>query len=62
MSILDANKKNKKDLSKKLDKVLGKEDCVGDECLIQDPQEIVRREHKKIITTDGRELLSEYTV
>ena len=26
--------------------------CEGDECFIKDPQEIVQREHKKIITND----------
>ena len=36
-------------------------ECQGEECLINNPEEIVKREHKKIITSDGRQLLSEYT-
>lgn len=59
--IKDNNKENQeKDLSKKLDTVLGKKDCEGEDCVIQDPEEIVKRENKKIITNDGRQLLSEY--
>ena len=59
--IRDNNKeKQEKDLSKKLDTVLGKKNCESEDCLIQDPEEIVKRENKKIITNDGRQLLSEY--
>jgi len=54
----DTNKE--KDLGIKLDTVLNK-DCKGEECKIEDPDELVRIENKKIITNDGRELLSEYT-
>lgn len=59
------NKKEDKgeDLKNKLDSFLKDNNtCEGDECKINDPQEIVQREHKKIITNDGRQLLSEYTV
>ena len=56
------NKDNKeKELSSKLDHLLKKKVCKDDECLIKDPQELVQREHKKVITSDGRQLLSEYT-
>jgi hypothetical protein len=37
------------------------EDCNSEECLIKNTDEIVHREHKKIITNDGRQLLNEYT-
>ena len=64
--ITDKNKNNiEKNLSSKLDSFLNKPttaDCNGEECQIKDPQEIVKREHKKIITGDGRQLLSEYTI
>lgn len=50
-----------KDLENKLNNILSKEECTGEECIIQDPQELVHRENKKIITNDGRQLLSEYT-
>lgn len=56
------NKDDKeKDLENKLNTVLNKKDCAGEECIIEDPQELVHRENKKIITNDGRQLLSEYT-
>jgi hypothetical protein len=59
------NEKNpndkEKELNKKLDTFLNKKDCEGEDCIIQDPEEIVKRENKKIITNDGRQLLSEYT-
>lgn len=58
--ITNKNNDKEKQLSDKLDSVLGKE-CKGDECIINDEQEIVKRENKKIITNDGRQLLSEYT-
>ncbi|MHA2055611.1 MAG: hypothetical protein ACW99F_18695 [Candidatus Hodarchaeales archaeon] len=35
--------------------------CESDDCQINDPDEIVKRENKRIITNDGRQLLSEYT-
>lgn len=56
------NNDNKdKELENKLKNVLNTKECTGEECLIKDPQELVQREHKKIITNDGRQLLSEYT-
>lgn len=61
--IKDNNKeKQDKELSDKLNTLLNKKDCQGDDCVIQDPEEIVKRENKKIITNDGRQLLSEYTI
>ena len=57
----DNNTNKEKDLELKLNKVLNPKDCNGDECKIQDQEEIVKRENKKIITNDGRQLLSEYT-
>jgi hypothetical protein len=54
----DTNKE--KDLANKLNTVLNN-DCKGEECKIEDPDELVHRENKKIITNDGRQLLSEYT-
>lgn len=60
------NKQNsEKNIKSKLDSFLNKTnqtDCQGEECLINNPEEIVKREHKKIITNDGRQLLSEYTI
>jgi hypothetical protein len=53
--------KKQKDLEDKLNNVLDTKNCEGNECEIKDPQEIVQRENKKIITNDGRQLLSEYT-
>lgn len=59
-------KSNKNDKEKNLKNTLnnflnrGKE-CDGEECNINEPDELVQREHKKIITNDGRQLLSEYT-
>ena len=53
-----------KNIKTKLDSFLGntkKDDCNTEECLINNPEEIVKRENKKIITNDGRQLLSEYT-
>lgn len=60
---MDNNKNNKeKDLEKNLNNFLQKtQNCEEDECLIKDNQELVQRENKKIITNDGRQLLSEYT-
>lgn len=59
----DNNKNKEKQLQDKLNNFLkDKKNCEGEECLIKDPQEIVQREHKKIITNDGRQLLSEYTI
>ena len=60
MSILSKDN-TKTNLSKKLDKILDKKECKGEDCLINDPEELVKKEHKRIITNDGRELLSEYT-
>jgi hypothetical protein len=60
MENFDKNKE--KELENKLNKHLSK-DCGNDEeCLIKQQEEIVQREHKKIITNDGRQLLSEYTI
>ncbi len=62
--MLENENKNseEKNLEKKLDQFLNKkETCEGDTCEIKDPDEIVERTHKKIITNDGRQLLSEYT-
>jgi hypothetical protein len=51
-----------KALEDKLNKYVSK-DCGNDEeCLMKQQEEIVQRESKKIITNDGRQLLSEYTV
>ena len=58
---MNDNTNKEKDLETKLNKVLNPKDCKGEECKIQDPEEIVKRENKKIITNDGRQLLSEYT-
>ena len=54
----DINKE--KDLENKLNNVLNK-DCEGIECELNEPNELVKIENKKIITNDGRQLLSEYT-
>jgi hypothetical protein len=56
------NNNKEKDLQDKLNKFLDKKtNCESEECLIKDNDELVQREHKKIITNDGRQLLSEYT-
>ena len=53
--------RKQKELNSKLDNFLSKEqNCEEDECLIKDNHELVQRENKKIITNDGRQLLSEY--
>lgn len=63
--ITDKNKdKSEKELKAKLDSFLTNNkqtNCHDDECLMNNPEEIVKRENKKIITNDGRQLLSEYT-
>jgi|TARA_R110000803_G_scaffold44953_9_gene94962 hypothetical protein len=54
--------KKEKELNSKLNQFLNNNgDCQDEECDIKDPQELVQRENKKIITNDGRQLLSEYT-
>jgi hypothetical protein len=54
--------KKEQELENKLNKILNiKKDCQEQECLIKDNTELVQREHKKIVTNDGRQLLSEYT-
>ena len=58
--INDKNNGKEKELNDKLNNFL-KQDCKDEECTINDEQEIVKRENKKIITNDGRQLLSEYT-
>ena len=63
--IKDVNKETQeKNLKSKLDNFLSKnkKECSGEECLINDPEELVKREHKRIVTNDGRQLLSEYTI
>lgn len=58
----NTNKNKEKELNNNLNKFLNKDkSCEGEECLIKDNDELVQREHKKIITNDGRQLLSEYT-
>lgn len=56
---------DKNDLNQDLDKFLGEEqepqqdDCNGDkECLIKQNKGLVERINKKIVTEDGRELLT----
>jgi len=56
------NKKNSENLESKLDNFLSNkpnqtEECVGDECLINDGKEIVERVNKVYKTNDGRQLL-----
>lgn len=60
---MNKNVNNKeKELKDKLNNFLQKgQNCEDEECLIKDNEELVQREHKKIITNDGRQLLSEYT-
>lgn len=50
-----------KKLEKQLDKYLDSESiekCEGDECVIKSDKSIVERINKKVITEDGRELLT----
>jgi len=59
---METSKDNKKKetLEKKLDNFLSnteKEECVGEECLINDGKEIVERVNKVYKTNDGRQLL-----
>ncbi len=52
--------KKKETLGKKLDDFLSNnqtEECVGEECLINDGKEIVERVEKVYKTNDGRQLL-----
>jgi hypothetical protein len=54
------SKKEKETLDDKLNDFLGginKEECIGDECLINDGKEIVERVNKIYKTNDGRQLL-----
>ena len=56
------NNKEKETLKNNLDNFLSndstqKEECVGDECLINDGKEIVERVNKVYKTNDGRQLL-----
>ena len=50
-------------LSQNLDKFLKNEDgnkedeCIGEECKITTDKSIIKKEHKTIITEDGRQLL-----
>jgi hypothetical protein len=52
----------KKDLSDKLNDFLEGEapevECTGDQCIIKGDKSLVERINKKIITEDGRELLT----
>ena len=57
----NTNKNKEKELNNKLDNFLDNKNCQDEECLIKDNDELVQREHKKTITNDGRQLLSEYT-
>ena len=56
------NTKKNENLEKSLNDFLNdnntkNEECVGDECLINDGKEIVERVNKKYKTNDGRQLL-----
>jgi hypothetical protein len=56
------NTKKNENLKKSLNDFLNdnntkKEECVGDECLINDGKEIVERVNKIYKTNDGRQLL-----
>lgn len=58
----NTDKKNQEKLENNLDQFLGtekttKEECVGEECIINDGKEIVERVDKVYKTTDGRQLL-----
>lgn len=62
--MLVENKENKtqEELENNLDEFLGtkkntKQECVGEECIINDGKEIVERVDKVYKTTDGRQLL-----
>ena len=55
-----SDKKNKKELDKKLDSFLDDKnelECTTDECLIKTDKSLVERINKKIVTDDGRQLL-----
>ena len=57
---INLNKNNDEEtLKNQLDSFLTNKNCEGTECVIKDPEELVQREHKKIITNDGRQLLRE---
>lgn len=56
------NNSKEKALKDKLNNFLQNgQNCEDEECLIKNNEELVQREHKKIITSDGRQLLNEYT-
>jgi len=62
--MIDNRKQQETELQARLNSFLKKnksQECFGEECEMKTPEEIVKREHKKIITNDGRQLLSEYT-
>jgi len=62
--MIDNRKQQETELQARLNSFLKKnksQECFGEECEMKNPEEIVKREHKKIITNDGRQLLSEYT-
>jgi hypothetical protein len=50
----------KKDLKDKLNDFLDEEniECTGDQCIIKGDKSLVERINKKIVTEDGRELLT----
>lgn len=53
--------KNIKDVEKSLSDFLGQEkqeECKGEECIINNDKSILERINKKIITSDGRQLLT----
>jgi len=61
--MIDNRKQQETELQARLNSFLKKnksQECFGEECEMKNPEEIVKREHKKIITNDGRQLLSEY--
>lgn len=51
------NEDKNKDLENKLDSFLNQEECNTEECKIRNPQELVEKINKKIVTEDGRQLL-----
>ncbi len=55
--------KKKKDIEKSLDAFLNPQpqpemDCTGDQCIIKTDKSLVERINKKVVTQDGRELLT----
>lgn len=55
------NEPKEKDLNKNLDEFLGQDqevECTGEQCIIKGDKSLVERINKKILTEDGRELLT----